>query len=89
MRAGLLYESFEAVEIELARLDAQQVSRRLADDALRAQQGPKARDVAVERSARRVGLTLAPDRFYQSVARDGLVGMQQQHRQHGALLRPA
>ena len=54
-----------------------------------AQQGPKARDVAVERSARRVGLTLAPDRFYQSVARDGLVGMQQQHRQHGALLRPA
>ena len=87
--ARLLYERLEAVEIELARLDTQQVPRRLADDALGAQQGPKARDVAVERSARRVGRTLAPDRFYQSVARDGLVGMQQQHRQHGALLRPA
>ena len=79
----------EAVEVELARLDAQPVGRPARLDAVRAEHAAQSVDVHLERLHRRAGHRLAPDGVRERVARHDLVAAQQQRSQDGALLRGA
>jgi hypothetical protein len=88
-RARPLERLFEAVEVELARSDSDQIAGRPAQQPIGAQQAPKPRDVAVERLRRAGRRLVAPESRDQPVARDRLVGAEQEHREQAALLGPA
>ena len=84
----------EARHVELAGCDARDVARSLRDD--HARRGTIGLDhlaqlghVALQRGRGRRRRRFAPDQVDQPVARDDLVGVQQQDRQHAALARPA
>ena len=62
----------EAVEVELARVDAEHVSGRLGDDPVGPEQLAQLRDEVLERRRRRPRRLLAPERVDQPVGRDRL-----------------
>ena len=81
-------ERVEAVEVELARVNTQQVAGCLGRDALGAEQLPQLRDVPLQRLARSRCRLLLPERVDQSIARDDAVRLQQEQREQRALLLP-
>ena len=83
------HQSLEAVEVELTRLDDEQVAGSAPQDATCAQHPAQPRHVAVERLRRAPGWMLPPQPGDQPVARHRLVRAEEQHREQCALLRPA
>src|SRR5437868_6823874 len=78
----------EAGEVELIRLDTQQVPGRLRLNALLAEELPQLRDVDLQRFLRRRGRLLLPKRVDQTVAGHDAVRLQQEECQQRALLLP-
>ena len=77
-------ERFEPLEVQLARLDAHEVARRARDDPIGAECLPERVDVDLDRAGAARGRRFAPDPVDQPVGRDGHVGVEQQHGEHGA-----
>src|SRR5262245_23163940 len=82
-------KSLEPVDVELVALDMEHVSGRAPRQPPVAERLAQARHVGVERVSRCRRRTLSPQAVDQAIARDDVVGMQQQDREHGPLLRPA
>ena len=76
-RAGLLDEPPEAVEVELVRLDAQEVAWRPRHQPL-PELPPEPQDVVLQRPGRRGRRVVAPDAVDQALARDDVVRLEQQ-----------
>jgi hypothetical protein len=85
--AGAYDRLLEAFEVELAVGDANQVAGRPLDDQVAAERLAQLGGVNLERRRGRLRLLDAPQLLDQAVTRDGIVGMQEQKRQEGALLR--
>ena len=89
----LLRQVLEAVEIELAEADAQDVAGRARDEnalvASPAERRAQARDVDLQRVGGARRRPLAPQLVDQRIRRDDLVGAQQQDRQQRTLLATA
>jgi hypothetical protein len=84
-----LAEPLEAGEVELLGLDVQQVAGGAPLQALCREQLAQRGDVDLERRCRRLGRALAPEAVAQHVVGDGLVRVQEQDRQKGALVASA
>lgn len=84
----LRHEPLEAVEIELAVRDHQEITGRPGLHALPAEQLAQVRDVHVQSLAGRHGRGLAPERVDQEICRDNPVRVQEQRRQQCPLLGP-
>jgi hypothetical protein len=82
-------ELLEPFDVELARLDAQQVRVAACLEPLGAEELAQAMDVDLKRVSRRRGWIVAPERFDQAVTSDGLVRVQKQEREERPLLRSA
>ncbi len=87
--APLLQQLLEPVEIELTGLDPERISGRTSLDPVGAEERATPRDVAVERAPGCGRCLFAPDPVDQGVPRHHLVRMEEEKREHGALLRPA
>jgi len=85
----LLEERLEAVEVELVAVDSEEVPRCFRLEALLAEHSAELRDVDLDRFPSRLGRLLTPESVEQAVARDDLVGIQQQHCEQASLFRPA
>ena len=83
------HEALEAIDIELARLDSQEVPAWAALESIAAKRAAQPRDVSVERLLDARRRPLAPERVDQPVARDDLVRVQHEHGEQRALLRAA
>ena len=77
----------EAIEIQLALADAQQIAARLRDDRVAAERLAQLGDVHLDRGRRRLGRLLPPELVDQPLTRDGLVRVQKQQGKEAALLR--
>ena len=77
-------EPFEPREIERLRVDAQHVARGIVPDSLGADRLPETRDRVLERRGCRPRCRFAPELVDQTIARDGLVRVQQQVREQCA-----
>ena len=82
-------DALEAVEVELARLDPEQIARGAADDAVGPEHPAQLREVAVKRLRGAGWLPLSPEPLAQTITRDRRVGVEQQDGQQRALLRTA
>ena len=82
-------QSLEPVEVELLRLDADQVAGRLRGEGIRRKRLAKARHVHTERSCRVLGRILSPEVVDQAVGGNDLVRVQEESDEEGALLRAA
>ncbi len=78
---ALLGEALEALEIELARLDPDQVPRRLGDDAVGTEQLAQLRDVVLEGIGGRLRRPVALEVVDPPVGRDDLVRAGEKDRQ--------
>ena len=83
----LVDEATEAFEVQLVRLDTEQVAGRPRDDPL-AELSPQAEHVVLQRRLRAGGRLVVPDAVDQSLRRDDLVRVEQEQREHRAPLRP-
>src|SRR5581483_10372271 len=81
-------ELLEALEVELAGLEAQAVGLPARLDPLGAERLPEAVHVDLERGDGRAGRIVAPDQVDEPVARNRLAGAEQERGEHGPLLRP-
>jgi hypothetical protein len=77
-------EPLEARQVELLRIDAQQISGGLGDDQLRTDRLSQPRDVVLQRGAGGLRWRRPPDLVDQPVGRDDLVRVQQQVCEQGA-----
>ena len=77
----------EAEEVELALSDPDQVAGRLRQQALPAERLPQLRDVDLERLLGRLGRLVLPERVGQALGGDGLVRVQEKHREERTVLR--
>ena len=77
-------QPLEARQVELLRVDPQDVSGRLGDDQLRTDRLSQPRDVVLQRGAGGLRWGRPPDLVDQPVGRDDLVRVQQQVREQGA-----
>ena len=89
---SLCDEPLEALEVELAGLDAQQVAGRAGDQARlvagrRTERLPQPRNLVTERVVGRVGALPGEELADQSLPRDDAVGIEQEERQQRPLLR--
>ncbi len=84
-----LDQQFELLEVERARLDADQVARSLRDDRVAAERLPQLAHVDLERRRGRVRRRAVPELVDQPIARDDPVRVQQQQREQCPLLRAA
>ena len=82
--ACLRGETFEARQVELLRVDAQQISGRLGDDQLRTDRLSQPRDVVLQGGAGGLRWRRPPNLVNQPVGRDDLVRVQQQVCEQGA-----
>ena len=82
-------EVLESVEVELAGLDAKQVTRLTCHEAAFTERLAHARDGGVERMACARGRAFSPQPVDQAVARDGFVRVEEKEGEQRALLRPA
>ena len=82
-------ERLEAVEVELAGLDAQQVAGRPRLDPLAAEELAQVGDVDLQRLVDGRRRVLLPQRVDQPVSRDDAIGVEQQQGQQRALLEAA
>ena len=82
-------ELLEAVHVELARLDADEVAGRARHDPVGAERLPERVHVHLERTAGARWRCLAPDAVDQPVGRHGLVRVEQEERQKRARARSA
>jgi hypothetical protein len=96
-RAGDRDERVEAEEVDLLGVDGEQVAGRLrqqhrrlgARSAIRLERLAQVRDVHLQRRRRARRGVIAPQAVDQSIGGDGPVQVEEQHRQHRPLLRPA
>ena len=79
----------EAVDVELVRVDADDVARRPGDDPVGADRPAERMHVHLERARRARGGLLAPDPVDQAVGRDDVVRVEQELREQGTRPRPA
>ena len=79
----------EAVDVELVRVDADDVARRPGDDPVGADRPAERMHVHLERARRARGWLLAPDPVDQAVGRDDVVRVEQELREQGTRPRPA
>jgi hypothetical protein len=84
-----LEQVVEAVGVGLAGLEVEDVSRAAGRDRGLAQGPSKLPDVVLDDLGRARRSLFFPERVYEPLGRDRRVGMQQQQREHGALLRRA
>ena len=89
VRVAVRDEARESVDVELVRVDADEVARRPGDDPVGADRAAKRVHVHLERARGARGRLLAPDPVDQAVGRDDLVGVEQELREQGARPRPA
>ena len=87
--AGALDDDPKAVEIELARPDAQPISRSLRLQHLGPEGLSQLRDEVLQRRRRSSWRLLAPERVDQPVDRDDPARFEQEHRQHRPLFQAA
>jgi hypothetical protein len=88
-RPSLGDEPVELQRVELARLHAHEVAGRAGDDPRRPEQLAQRRDVALHQLVRTGRRLVAPELVDETLARDRLVRVQEQHAEQGALLRSA
>ena len=81
-------EALEAVEVELAGLDAKQVPRSTRQEAAFAEGLAHPRDLGVERMGGAAGRAFSPQSVDQLIARDRLVRAEKKESKQYALLRP-
>jgi hypothetical protein len=81
-------EALEAVEVELAGLDAKQIARTTCQEPPFAERLAHARDGGVERMACARGRTFSPQAVDQAVTRDRFVRVEEKEGKQHALLRP-
>src|SRR5258706_10630933 len=79
----------EALEVDFARIGAEQVAAGLRDDAVSAESLAQLRDVHLQRLAGGRRRLVPPQRVDQPLARDGAVRLEQEPREQRALLLPA
>ena len=79
----------EPIDVELARLDREQVAAGLAEQPARAELLSQPVDVGIERFGDAWRRVLSPQRLDQFTSRNDLVCVQQQHRQQRPLLAPS
>jgi hypothetical protein len=82
-------ERLEALEVELARVDAKPVTGRLRLQAVLAQQLAQLGHVDLQRLRRRLGRLVVPERVDQTVRGDGPVPLQEERGEQRPLLRAA
>jgi hypothetical protein len=88
--AGRLRDQrLKAGQVELGRLDVERVAGRGGHQPAIAELLAHARDVDLDALRHRGRRRVTPDLVHEALGRDDVVGVQQQHRQHGALLAPA
>ena len=78
-------ELLEAVDVERLGRELQNIAARAGDERVGPERLAQLRDVALERLRRRVRSLLAPEVLDEALARDELVGVQQQDREQLAL----
>ncbi len=71
--ASLLEQCFELVDVEFARRDTEQVARRVALDAIAADEPAESRNVGIERALGARWCALSPQAVDQPIARDDLI----------------
>ena len=85
-RLSAVAQELEAGEIELVRLEPQQVSARLRLEALPSEHLPQLRDVDLQRLSRRLRRLLVPEGLDQPLLRDHAVRVHCEHGERGTLL---
>ena len=85
-RLPAVAQELEAAEIELVRLEPQQVAARLRLQALAAEHLPQLRDVDLQRLSRRLRRLLVPEGFDQPFVRNHPVRVHREHGERGTLL---
>jgi hypothetical protein len=84
---SLLLQLLEAGQIEPIRLHPQEIARRPRLHTVLPEQLPQARHVHLKRLVGGLGRVVLPERVDQAVARNHVVGVQQEHHQQGLLFR--
>ena len=85
-RLPVFQVSLEPREVELVRVNSDQVAGRLREQALGVEHLPQLRDVDLERLLRRFGWLVLPECVGEALGGDDLVRMQEEHCQEGAVL---
>ena len=86
-RARLLDERFEALQVQLPRLDVKHVTRCPGHDDVGAERAAEMRDVHLQRLAGGLRRSVAPQLVDEPLGRDHLVAVQEEKRQQRPLLR--
>ena len=81
-------QRLKASQVELGRLDVERVAGRAGHQPAVAELLAHARDVDLDALRHRGGRRVTPHLVHEALGRHDVVGVQEQHRQHGALLAP-